>query len=144
MTVLSITPLQTVAEQDRDLGPDLWQRNPDLCCRLRKVEPMEEMLLGYDAWITGLRKATSEHRETVPIASYDEKKGVLKVNPLLDWSDDDLLRYTLQHDVPVNPLTYDGYPSIGCAPCTHRVAEGEDRRAGRWRGSMKTECGLHA
>jgi phosphoadenosine phosphosulfate reductase len=143
MTVLSITPLQTVSEQDAEYGPDLWKRNPDLCCTLRKVEPMEEMLLGYDAWITGLRKAAAPHREDVPIASYDEKRGVLKVNPLLDWSDDDLLAYTLQHDVPVNPLMYEGYPSIGCAPCTHRVSAGEDPRSGRWRGTVKNECGLH-
>ena len=76
--------------------------------------------------------------------SFDERRGVLKVHPLLDWSDEDLLRYTIENDVPVNPLMYDGYPSIGCAPCTHAVDEGEDPRAGRWRGLGKTECGLHA
>lgn len=144
LTVLTISASQSVAEQDAEYGADLWRRDPDLCCRLRKVEPMEEMLLGYDAWISGLRRATAPHREDVPIASYDEKRGVLKVNPLLDWSDDDLLRYTIENDVPVNPLMYDGYPSIGCQPCTHRVADGEDRRSGRWRGAGKTECGLHA
>lgn len=144
LTILSVTPRQTVAEQDREYGPDLWRRDPDLCCRLRKVEPMEEMLLGYDAWISGLRKASAPHRESVPIASFDERRGVLKVNPLIDWSDEDLLRYTLENDVPVNPLMYEGYPSIGCAPCTHRVSEGDDPRAGRWRGLGKIECGLHA
>ena len=144
LPVLTIRPAQTVAEQDAEHGADLWRTNPDLCCRLRKVEPMEEMLLGYDAWISGLRKAAAPHRENVPIASYDERRGVLKVNPLLDWSDEDLLRYTLENDVPVNPLMYEGYPSIGCAPCTHPVSEGDDPRAGRWRGFVKNECGLHA
>lgn len=144
LTVLTISASRSVAEQDAEHGAELWRRDPDLCCRLRKVEPMEEMLLGYDAWISGLRRATAPHREDVPIASFDERRGVLKVNPLLDWSDDDLLRYTLENDVPVNPLMYDGYPSIGCEPCTHRVADGEDRRSGRWRGAGKIECGLHA
>ena len=144
LTVLNLTPAQTVGEQDSEHGPDLWQRDPDLCCRLRKVEPMEELLLGYDAWISGLRIAAAPHREGTPIVSFDDRRGVLKVNPLLHWSDEDLLRYTLENDVPVNPLMYEGYPSIGCAPCTHPVAEGDDPRAGRWRGLGKTECGLHA
>lgn len=144
LTILSITPVQTVAEQDEQYGTDLWQRDPDLCCKLRKVQPMEDVLDGYDVWISGLRIAAAPHREGTPIVSYDEKRGVLKVNPLLDWSDDDLLRYTLENDVPVNPLMYQGYPSIGCAPCTHPVSEGDDPRAGRWRGMGKTECGLHA
>jgi len=144
LTVLNLTPVQTVAEQDAEHGPDLWRRDPDLCCRLRKVEPMEELLLGYDAWISGLRIAAAPHRAGTPIVSFDDRRGVLKVNPLLHWSDDDLLRYTLENDVPVNPLMYEGYPSVGCAPCTHPVAEGDDPRAGRWRGLGKTECGLHA
>lgn len=143
MTVLSITAPQTVAEQDAQHGPELWKRDPDLCCRMRKVEPMEEMLLGYDAWISGMRKAAAPHRAETPIVSFDERRGVLKINPLLDWSDDDLLAYTLQHDVPVNPLMFEGYPSIGCAPCTRPVASGQDPRAGRWQGMGKTECGLH-
>jgi phosphoadenosine phosphosulfate reductase len=144
MPILSITPLQSVAEQDAEHGPELWRTNPDLCCRLRKVEPMEEMLLGYDAWITGLRTSIAPHREGTPVVQYDEGRGVLKIAPILDWSDDDLLRYTLENDVVVNPLIYQGYPSIGCATCTHPVTEGEDPRAGRWRGMGKTECGLHA
>ena len=144
LTVLTLTPAQSVAEQDAAHGPDLWSRDPDLCCRLRKVEPMEELLTGHEMWISGLRIAAAPHREGTPIVSFDERRGVLKVHPLLHWSDDDLLRYTLENDVPVNPLMYQGYPSIGCAPCTHPVAPGDDPRAGRWRGLGKTECGLHS
>jgi phosphoadenosine phosphosulfate reductase len=144
LPLLNITPRQTVAEQDAEHGAELWRRDPDLCCRLRKVEPMEEMLLGYDAWITGLRISVAPHRAGTPIVEFDERRGVLKIAPVLDWSDDDLLRYTLENDVVVNPLIYQGYPSIGCEPCTHPVAEGEDPRAGRWRGLGKNECGLHA
>lgn len=144
LRVINITPAQSVSEQDATYGPRLWERDPDLCCRLRKVEPMEEMLLGFDAWISGMRRASAPHRDNLPIASFDERRGVLKVHPLLHWSDDDLLRYTLENDVPVNPLMYEGYPSIGCAPCTHAVADGEGPRAGRWRGIGKIECGLHA
>jgi phosphoadenosine phosphosulfate reductase len=144
LTVLNLTPTRSVAEQDAQHGPDLWQRDPDLCCRLRKVEPMEELLLAYDAWISGLRIAAAPHREGTPIVSFDDRRGVLKVNPLLHWSDDELLEYTLENDVPVNPLMYRGYPSIGCAPCTHPVSDSDDPRAGRWRGLGKTECGLHS
>ncbi|MHB8795257.1 MAG: phosphoadenylyl-sulfate reductase [Candidatus Nanopelagicales bacterium] len=143
LTVLTVTPRQSVAELDAEHGPELWRTNPDLCCKLRKVEPMEEMLLGFDAWISGLRVAAAPHRAETPVVSFDERRGVLKVSPLLDWSDDDLLRYTLENDVPVNPLMYQGYPSIGCAPCTHPVTAGDDPRAGRWAGLGKNECGLH-
>jgi phosphoadenosine phosphosulfate reductase len=143
LTIIDVTPRQTVAEQDAEYGPELWRTNPDLCCKLRKVEPMEEMLLGYDAWITGMRIATAPHREGTPVVSFDEKRGVVKIAPLLHWSDDQCLAYTLENDTVVNPLMYQGYPSIGCAPCTHPVAEGDDPRSGRWRGIPKNECGLH-
>lgn len=143
LKILNLTPRQSVAEQDVEHGPNLWRSNPDLCCRLRKVEPMEELLLGFDAWITGLRVAAAPHRAETQVVAFDESRGALKIAPFLDWSDEDLLRYTLENDVPVNPLSYQGYPSIGCAPCTHPVAPGEDIRDGRWRGSDKTECGLH-
>lgn len=144
LTLLSITPRQTVAEQDAEHGADLWRTDPDLCCRLRKVEPMEEVLLGYDAWISGLRIAAAPHRAVTPVVQFDERRGVLKIAPMLHWSDIQLLRYTLDNDVTVNTLMYEGYPSIGCAPCTHPVGAGDDPRAGRWRGLGKTECGLHA
>lgn len=143
LSIISITARQSVAEQDAEHGPDLWQRNPDLCCKLRKVEPMEESLLGYDAWITGLRHQAALHRKERKVVEFDEDRLVLKISPLLHWSDEALLRYTLENDVIVNPLIYQGFPSIGCAPCTRRVDPGEDTRAGRWSGSGKTECGLH-
>ena len=143
INLITIKPFQSVAEQDEQYGKDLWARDPDLCCELRKVLPMEESLIGYEAWITGLRVASSPTREDVPVVQFDEKRGVLKISPMLHWSDDDLLRYTLENDVPVNPLMYDGYPSIGCGPCTARVAPGADPRSGRWAGQDKIECGLH-
>ena len=143
LTLLNITPRQTVAEQDGEHGSELWRTNPDLCCKMRKVEPMEELLLGYDAWISGLRIAATPHRADTPVVTFDERRGVIKISPLLHWSDIQLLRYTIENDVPVNPLMYEGYPSVGCAPCTHPVADDEDPRAGRWRGQGKNECGLH-
>lgn len=144
LTVLTITAEQSVAEQDAEHGADLWARDPDLCCRLRKVEPLERLLHNYHVWISGMRLATAPHRAGTPVVSFDERRGVLKVHPLLHWSDDDLLEYTLLHDVPVNPLMYQGYPSIGCAPCTRPVSGTDDPRAGRWPGLGKTECGIHA
>ncbi len=143
INLITITPVQSIAEQDAQYGKDLWARDPDLCCQLRKVLPMEESLIGYEAWITGLRIASSPTREEVPVVQFDEKRGVLKISPMLHWTDDDLLRYTLENDVPVNPLMYNGYPSIGCGPCTARVAPGADPRSGRWAGQDKIECGLH-
>ena len=143
LTIISVSARQSLAEQDSEHGPDLWQRNPDLCCKLRKVEPMEELRLGYDAWITGLRHQAALHRRERQVVEFDEDRLVLKIAPLLHWSDEALLRYTLENDVIVNPLMYEGFPSIGCEPCTRRVDPGEDTRAGRWSGSDKTECGLH-
>ncbi|MFA7322897.1 MAG: phosphoadenylyl-sulfate reductase [Candidatus Nanopelagicales bacterium] len=143
INLITITPVQSVAEQDEQYGKDLWARDPDLCCQLRKVLPMEESLIGYEAWITGLRVASSTSREEVPVVQFDEKRGVLKISPMLHWTDEQLLQYTLENDVPVNPLMYQGYPSIGCAPCTARVEAGDDPRSGRWKGQDKIECGLH-
>ena len=130
--LLNITPVRSVAEQDVEHGAELWRTDPDLCCRLRKVEPMEELLLGYDAWISGLRIAAAPHRADTPVVQFDERRGVLKIAPMLHWSDVQLLRYTLDNDVPVNPLMYQGYPSIGCGPCTHPV----DRRRGPPGGAL--------
>ncbi len=143
LNIISLTPKQTIAEQDAEHGADLWQRDPDLCCKLRKVAPMEDLIQGYEAWITGMRHETAPHRAAVPVVQFDESRGVLKIAPILHWSEAQLLRYTMENDVPVNPLMYDGYPSIGCAPCTKRVAPGDDPRAGRWAGQGKNECGLH-
>ncbi|MGC4111693.1 MAG: phosphoadenylyl-sulfate reductase [Nocardioides sp.] len=144
VNLIPITPVQSVAEQDAEYGPELYQRDPDLCCALRKVRPLTEALSGYDAWATGLRRAETAHRVIAPVVGWDARKGKVKVSPLARWSDEDVDRYIEQHGVLVNPLVYDGYPSIGCAPCTRRVAPGEDPRSGRWAGMSKTECGIHS
>jgi len=144
VNLIPITPVQSVAEQDAAYGKDLFQRDPDLCCRLRKVQPLSDALAAYDAWATGLRRAETHNRVIAPVVGWDAKKSKVKVSPLARWSDDDVERYIAEHGVLVNPLVYDGYPSIGCAPCTRRVAPGEDPRSGRWAGTGKTECGIHA
>ncbi|MDQ6642119.1 MAG: phosphoadenylyl-sulfate reductase [Actinomycetota bacterium] len=143
LNLINITPKQTVAEQDAEYGKDLYDRDPDLCCALRKVRPLQEALAGYDAWATGLRRAETHNRVIAPVVGWDEQKQKVKVSPLARWSDDDVERYIADNGVLVNPLKYDGYPSIGCWPCTRRVAPGEDARAGRWAASNKTECGIH-
>ena len=143
VNVISATPELSVAEQDAAYGKDLFARDPDACCRMRKVEPLSRMLAGYDAWATGLRRAETHSRVIAPVIGWDEKKGKVKVSPLARWSDADVEAYAAEHGVLVNPLVYDGFPSIGCAPCTRRVAPGEDARAGRWAGTGKIECGIH-
>jgi phosphoadenosine phosphosulfate reductase len=144
VTLIPITPAQSVAEQDAAYGSELYKRDPDLCCALRKVAPLSEALAGYDAWATGLRRAETHNRVIAPVVGWDAKKGKVKVSPLARWSDDDVERYVAEHGVLVNPLLFDGYPSIGCAPCTRRVAPGDDPRSGRWAGTAKTECGIHS
>ena len=144
VTLIPITPVQSVAEQDAAYGPELFKRDPDLCCSLRKVQPLTESLQEYDAWATGLRRAETRNRVIAPVVGWDARKGKVKVSPLARWSDDDVQRYVAEHGVLVNPLVYDGYPSIGCAPCTRRVAPGDDPRSGRWAGTGKTECGIHS
>lgn len=144
VNLLTITPVQSVAEQDATYGPDLYRSDPDLCCKLRKVQPLAESLDGYDAWATGLRRAETHHRVIAPVIGWDAKKGKVKVSPLARWTDEQVERYVADHGVLVNPLVYDGYPSIGCWPCTRRVAPGEDPRSGRWAGTTKTECGIHS
>lgn len=143
VNLLTITPVQSVAEQDAAYGPDLHQRDPDLCCALRKVAPLKEALAGYDAWATGLRRAETHNRVIAPVVGWDDKKQKVKVSPLARWTDDEVEQYIVDNGVLVNPLQYDGYPSIGCWPCTQRVAPGEDPRSGRWAGTNKTECGIN-
>ncbi len=143
VNLLTITPTTTVAEQDTVFGPDLWRRDPDLCCAMRKVAPLRDSLAGYDAWATGLRRAETHNRIIAPVIGWDAAKRKVKVSPLARWSDEQVERYILDNGVLVNPLQYDGYPSIGCFPCTRRVAPGEDARSGRWAGTGKTECGIH-
>jgi phosphoadenosine phosphosulfate reductase len=144
VTLIPITPVQTVAEQDAEYGPELFKRDPDLCCALRKVRPLTQVLGEYDAWATGLRRDETRNRVIAPVIGWDARKGKVKVSPLARWTDDDVQRYIAEHGVLVNPLVYDGYPSIGCAPCTRRVAPGDDPRSGRWAGTGKTECGIHS
>jgi phosphoadenosine phosphosulfate reductase len=143
VNVVNATPEQTVAEQDATYGKDLYKTDPDLCCALRKVAPLQNALEHYDAWATGLRRDETRDRVIAPVVGWDEKKGKVKVSPLARWDDDDVARYIEENGVLVNPLQYDGYPSIGCWPCTRRVAPGEDKRSGRWAGTNKTECGIH-
>ena len=142
--VLNVTPEHTVAEQDKLLGKDLFARDPGECCRLRKVAPLGKALRGYSAWVTGLRRVEAPTRANAALISFDEAFKLVKINPLAAWTDQDMQDYITEHDVLVNPLVYDGYPSIGCAPCTAKTAEGADPRSGRWQGLAKTECGLHA
>ncbi|MGH3370285.1 MAG: phosphoadenylyl-sulfate reductase [Nocardioidaceae bacterium] len=144
VNMVTIAPEQTVAEQDAVYGKDLYKRDPDLCCALRKVAPLQKSLEHYDAWATGLRRAETHNRVIAPVIGWDDKKEKVKVSPLARWTDDDVERYIAENGVLVNPLQYDGYPSIGCWPCTRRVAPGEDKRAGRWAGTTKTECGINA
>ncbi|MFF4371303.1 phosphoadenylyl-sulfate reductase [Streptomyces sp. NPDC001594] len=143
VNLLTLLPCRTVAEQDAVYGPKLHDRDPDLCCALRKVGPLDAGLAGYDAWATGLRRDESPTRAGTPVVGWDGKRGKVKISPIARWTQDDVDAYVAEHGVLTNPLLMDGYASVGCAPCTRRVAEGEDARAGRWAGRGKTECGLH-
>lgn len=143
VNVLTVLPRQTVAEQDAEYGPRLHDRDPDRCCALRKVEPLARTLAPYHAWASGIRRDEAASRRDIGVVEWDERRGMVKVNPLAAWTQDDVDAYIAERGVLVNPLVYDGYPSIGCAPCTRRVAAGDDTRAGRWAGTGKTECGLH-
>ena len=122
---------------------NLWQTDVEACCAVRKVEPLARSLDGKAAWVTGVRRVDGPTRANTPVASYDINRNLVKINPLAAWTDDDMALYAEINDLPANPLSARGYPSIGCWPCTRPVAAGEDRRGGRWSGSAKTECGLH-
>ena len=143
VTVRSIRPRLTVAEQEEAHGPKLWARSPDQCCDLRKVEPLERALSDYDAWAAGLRRDESPTRATTPVVGFDLNRGKVKVSPLAAWTQADVDAYISRYDVPVNALLRQGYASVGCWPCTRRTPPGEDPRAGRWPLFDKTECGIH-
>ncbi len=143
VTIVDVLPTLSVAEQDAQYGARLHERDPSLCCQLRKVDPINATLAGYEAWVTGVRREDNVLRAHTPLIEWDEAHQLVKINPIAAWSFDELLDYAVTHQVPVNPLLTQGYPSIGCAPCTRAVAPGEDPRAGRWAGLAKTECGLH-
>jgi phosphoadenosine phosphosulfate reductase len=143
VNLITLTPRQTVAEQDARYGPRLHDRDPDLCCRLRKVAPLDQALAQYDAWATGVRRVEAPSRAGTPVISYDAERGKVKIAPIAAWTDIDVDDYISEHAILVNPLRGAGYPSIGCAPCTRAVAIGDEPRAGRWAGLAKTECGIH-
>lgn len=143
INVIDVMPKLTVAQQDEQHGKDLFRTNPTACCAMRKVEPLAESLQDYEVWFTGVRRDESPTRTDAPLVSFDETHKLVKVNPMVRWSLDDLVEHSNSEGLPVNPLLSEGYLSIGCAPCTRKVAPGEDPRAGRWSGSDKIECGIH-
>ena len=146
VTIRGVRP-QPAAGDERDASLDpahrLWERDPDRCCARRKVVPLETELRNVDAWITAIRRDQTPQRASAPVVGWDAKFGIAKINPLVTWTSREVWRYLQAQDVPYNPLHDRGYPSVGCWPCTSPVRAGEDARAGRWRGTAKTECGLH-
>lgn len=144
VTVRSVRPDLTVGQQDGIYGPRLFNKDPDACCDLRKVQPLARALDDYDAWAAGLRRDESPTRAKTPVVHYEYARSKVKVNPIANWTQSDVDAYIARHNVPVNQLFNKGYGSIGCWPCTRRVQPGEDARAGRWAMFDKTECGLHA
>jgi phosphoadenosine phosphosulfate reductase len=146
LNVIDLTGDHTVESQTATFGPRLYERDPTLCCELNKVRPFDSALEGLDGWITGMRRDSAWTRASTPILSWTELDSghrLLKVNPIANWSRRDAWAYLEANDLPHNPLYDLGYSSIGCAPCTRMVFPGEDERAGRWSGLLKTECGIH-
>ena len=143
LPLVTARPILTRAEQDATYGPDLYRSNPTACCRMRKVEPLARQLSGYVGWGTGLRRADGPTRAHAPALSLDHT-GRLKISPIITWTLEETQKFIDANHLVENPLTHQGYPSIGCATCTLPVAEGKDPRAGRWANSTKTECGLHS
>jgi len=133
----------TIAEQHRHEGPNLWETNPDRCCHVRKVEPLERVLKEFDAWISGIRREQSLTRKDAQRVEWSERYDVWKVQPLVDWDAKRVDAYIHVNEIPYNPLHDAGYPSIGCIPCTRPVSRDQDERAGRWADSDKIECGIH-
>jgi phosphoadenosine phosphosulfate reductase len=133
----------SVAEQHKQEGPNLWETNPDRCCHMRKVEPLERALKSYDAWISGIRREQSLTRKDAQRVEFSERYDVWKIQPLVDWDAKRVDAYIKVNEIPYNPLHDAGYPSIGCIPCTRPVSRDQDERAGRWADSDKIECGIH-
>ncbi|MFD2473731.1 phosphoadenylyl-sulfate reductase [Amycolatopsis silviterrae] len=134
---------QSVAEQDAEYGPKLHERDPGQCCFLRKVVPLRQTLGKYSAWVTGVRRVDAPTRANTPIVTWDDRNGLVKINPIAAWTDEEFNGYLHTNGILENPLVSIGYLSIGCAPCTAKVEAGQDPRSGRWAGQSKTECGLH-
>lgn len=143
LKIEAATPRLSLKEQSDREGEALWSRDPDACCAIRKVEPLRQVMKDARAWLTGIRRDQTPERAGTPKVGRDPRFGVVKLAPLASWSQGDVRRYLKQHRVPYNPMFDDGYPSIGCWPCTSRVGVGEDARSGRWPGHDKRECGLH-
>jgi len=143
VSFIQVKPALTPEEQATIHGDELWKRDPNACCNLRKVEPLSQFLAHYEAWITGIRRDQAPTRANAKKVEYDTKFGLVKFNPLAAWTSGDVWRYIRENGVIYNPLHDQNYPSIGCAYCTRPVMPGEDPRAGRWAGTGKTECGLH-
>ena len=142
LRLIDVSPGQTVEEQDASYGPRLHERDPDTCCYLRKVKPLNTMLGLYDGWVTGLRRVESTTRAEASAVEWDDRRAMLKINPIVEWTDDDVDAYIAERGLLVNPLLSEGYASVGCAPCTAKVGGG-DARGGRWAGTSKLECGIH-
>ncbi|MBS0153369.1 MAG: phosphoadenylyl-sulfate reductase [Nitrospira sp.] len=141
--VIQVKSLLTPQQQAESYGEELWTREPDRCCHLRKVEPLTRVLRGYSAWITGIRRDQAPSRVNAGLIEWDQKFELVKINPLARWTSADVWTYIKVYEVPYNPLHDQNYPSIGCTYCTAPVAPGDDPRAGRWKNFAKTECGLH-
>lgn len=140
---VQVRPKLTLEEQALQYADELWKQDPNLCCNIRKVEPLTQILSQYDAWITGIRRDQAPTRANAKKVEYDTKFGLVKFNPLADWTSEDVWNYIRRNEIIYNPLHDQYYPSIGCEKCTRQVLPGEDPRAGRWSGFVKTECGLH-
>ena len=143
ITIERLKPALAVDEQAAEHGPSLWLKSPDRCCAMRKIEPLRKKLAALDAWIAAIRRDQTPDRAHAQKVEWDAKFGLIKINPLCDWTSDMVWDYVRANDLPYNPLHDRGYPSIGCAPCTQPVRQGDDPRSGRWAGLAKTECGLH-
>jgi phosphoadenylyl-sulfate reductase (thioredoxin) len=143
-TIRAVRPERTVEEQADMHGDRLWEREPDRCCGLRKVQPLAAALRGHEAWISAIRREQTPDRAGARVLELDRTHGLVKVNPLAGWTRAQVWDHLTTHDVPDSTQHARGYPSVGCVPCTSAVRPGEDERAGRWRGRGKTECGLHS
>jgi phosphoadenosine phosphosulfate reductase len=143
IAVEMVRPELTVAEYEAEHGGPLYRIRPDQCCHDRKIIPLRRVIAGYDAWISAIRRDQTVHRAAAGVVQWDAKFDLVKVNPLLSWTKREVWGFIMKHNVPYNPLHDQGYPSIGCWPCTRPVSEGEDERTGRWAGTLKKECGLH-
>ena len=146
--IQSVHPEQTIEEQKKTMGPELWKTNPDSCCQMRKVLPLQSRLSSLDVWITGLRRGQSDQRKSTNVLEMYEfdklrESYIFKLNPMVNWSREKVWSYIKDHKIPYNTLHDKGYRSIGCWPCTKAISDGQDERAGRWEGFDKTECGIH-